>query len=178
MTGDHGQWASGAYGNSEIRTPVMDWMAETGIRLEYANARIIRTPRYKLIRRYPGMKAHWPDAFFDLGEYPRETENRIADSRYRDIMGELDAHMETHFARFRDPEREGINLEALTCTMPSARGWSCPGRTTTVNSPGIPSRNIREWSGVPRTAASKQTAQISRYAGQKLKPASATFEKG
>ncbi|MFO7724863.1 MAG: sulfatase-like hydrolase/transferase, partial [Oceanipulchritudo sp.] len=36
MTDDHGQWASGAYGNTEIQTPVMDWMAETGIRLDHA----------------------------------------------------------------------------------------------------------------------------------------------
>lgn len=34
LTDDHGQWASGAYGNRELHTPAMDWLAATGIRFE------------------------------------------------------------------------------------------------------------------------------------------------
>jgi len=30
LTDDHGQWASSAYGNREIHSPVMQWMADTG----------------------------------------------------------------------------------------------------------------------------------------------------
>ncbi len=30
LTDDHGQWASSAYGNQEIHSPVMQWMADTG----------------------------------------------------------------------------------------------------------------------------------------------------
>ena len=30
LTDDHGQWASSAYGNTEIHSPVMQWMADTG----------------------------------------------------------------------------------------------------------------------------------------------------
>jgi len=36
LTDDHGQWAAGCYGNREIHTPTMDWMARTGCR--FANA--------------------------------------------------------------------------------------------------------------------------------------------
>lgn len=36
MTDDHGQWAAGCYGNGELRTPTMDYLAETGVR--FANA--------------------------------------------------------------------------------------------------------------------------------------------
>ncbi len=33
---DHGQWAVGAHGNSEIATPNMDWLARTGLQLTAA----------------------------------------------------------------------------------------------------------------------------------------------
>ncbi|MCC5807150.1 MAG: sulfatase-like hydrolase/transferase [Opitutales bacterium] len=36
LTDDHGQWASGAYGNRELHTPVMQWLADTGARAEHA----------------------------------------------------------------------------------------------------------------------------------------------
>lgn len=36
LTDDHGQWASSAYGNREIHSPVMQWMADTGARIEHA----------------------------------------------------------------------------------------------------------------------------------------------
>lgn len=36
MTDDHGRWAAGCYGNREVRTPTMDYLAETGVR--FANA--------------------------------------------------------------------------------------------------------------------------------------------
>ncbi|MCC5839707.1 MAG: sulfatase-like hydrolase/transferase [Opitutales bacterium] len=36
LTDDHGRWASSAYGNREIHSPVMRWLAETGIRFDAA----------------------------------------------------------------------------------------------------------------------------------------------
>lgn len=36
MSDDHAQWAAGCYGNSELRTPAMDWLAAHGARM--ANA--------------------------------------------------------------------------------------------------------------------------------------------
>jgi arylsulfatase A-like enzyme len=33
MTDDHAAWASGAYGNTELRTPTLDHLAETGVRM-------------------------------------------------------------------------------------------------------------------------------------------------
>lgn len=36
MADDHGQWASGCYGNRVVRTPSIDWLAENGVR--FANA--------------------------------------------------------------------------------------------------------------------------------------------
>jgi arylsulfatase A-like enzyme len=36
MTDDHGQWASSAYGNREIHSPTMQWLADTGTRFDHA----------------------------------------------------------------------------------------------------------------------------------------------
>lgn len=36
MTDDHGQWASGCYGNREVRTPTIDWLAGQGARMARA----------------------------------------------------------------------------------------------------------------------------------------------
>ncbi len=36
MTDDHAQWASGCYGNRELQTPSMDWLAQTGVRASQA----------------------------------------------------------------------------------------------------------------------------------------------
>ncbi len=36
MTDDHGQWAAGCYGNSEIHSPTLDYLSQTGVRM--ANA--------------------------------------------------------------------------------------------------------------------------------------------
>src|SRR6266567_3012397 len=34
MADDHGQWALGCYGNLEVRTPTLDYLAKTGVRFE------------------------------------------------------------------------------------------------------------------------------------------------
>ena len=36
LTDDHGQWAAGCYGNSEIQSPTMDYLAKTGVRMSRA----------------------------------------------------------------------------------------------------------------------------------------------
>ncbi len=36
LTDDHGQWASGCYGNREIHSPTMDYLAKTGVRMTCA----------------------------------------------------------------------------------------------------------------------------------------------
>jgi choline-sulfatase len=36
MSDDHAQWASGCYGNQELHTPTLDYLASTGVRMENA----------------------------------------------------------------------------------------------------------------------------------------------
>ena len=38
LTDDHGQWASSAYGNRELHTPAMQWLADTGARFAHAHS--------------------------------------------------------------------------------------------------------------------------------------------
>jgi len=36
MSDDHAQWAAGCYGNQELHTPTLDYLAQTGVRMENA----------------------------------------------------------------------------------------------------------------------------------------------
>lgn len=36
MTDDHGQWCTGTYGNSEVETPTVDYLAASGVRMDNA----------------------------------------------------------------------------------------------------------------------------------------------
>ena len=36
LSDDHAQWATGCYGNSEVRTPSMDYLARSGARMDNA----------------------------------------------------------------------------------------------------------------------------------------------
>lgn len=36
LTDDHGQWANGCYGNREVNTPSIDWLAAHGVRMQNA----------------------------------------------------------------------------------------------------------------------------------------------
>lgn len=37
MSDDHGQWCLGEYGNEEVRTPTIDYLAQSGVRMENAS---------------------------------------------------------------------------------------------------------------------------------------------
>ena len=36
LTDDHGRWATGCYGNPAVRSPTLDWLARTGVRMDRA----------------------------------------------------------------------------------------------------------------------------------------------
>ena len=80
---------------------------------EYGNARMIRTDRYKLIKRYPGPNGHFPDELYDLAEDPDEERNRYADSACGRTVAELTARLEAHFARHEDSARSGLRVADL-----------------------------------------------------------------
>ena len=80
---------------------------------EYGNARMIRTARYKLIKRYPGPNGHFPDELYDLAEDPDEEHNRYGDPACASPVAELAARLAAHFARHEDPARSGLRVGDL-----------------------------------------------------------------
>jgi len=81
-----------------IAADASDW--RTWQCCEYGNARMIRTERYKLIRRSVGLDGPFPDDLYDLVDDPRETTNRIGDPTYQNVTHELDGRLQAYFQRY------------------------------------------------------------------------------
>ena len=70
---------------------------------EYGPLRMIRTARFKLVRRYPS----GPCELFDLQRDPRETTNLFDAPDYAGTVAALTALLERHFERYEDEEKSG-----------------------------------------------------------------------
>ncbi|MFG2431154.1 sulfatase-like hydrolase/transferase [Streptomyces sp. NPDC048590] len=73
---------------------------------EYGNLRMVRSDRYKLVRRFPD----GPHEMFDLHHDPRETTDVIDDPALRDRLTELDEALDTYFAAHEEPGRAGTHV--------------------------------------------------------------------
>jgi choline-sulfatase len=80
---------------------------------EYGNARMARTTRYKLIKRYPYAGITFPDELYDLAEDPRETVNQHDNVALKEIVKDLSGQMDRFFARYTIPGHSGLELEKL-----------------------------------------------------------------
>jgi arylsulfatase A-like enzyme len=78
---------------------------------EYGNARMARTDRYKLIRRYPYKGVNFPDELYDLQADPRETVNRHQDAGLQPVVDELSSQIDRFFADYTVPGHSGLDLE-------------------------------------------------------------------
>jgi arylsulfatase A-like enzyme len=87
---------------------------------EYGNARMARTMRYKLIKRYPYEGRTYPDELYDLQEDPRETVNRFQDPKLADVVQQLSGEIEQFFARYTIPGHSGLDLEQQPSPYSSA----------------------------------------------------------
>jgi len=76
---------------------------------EYGDLRMIRTERYKWVRRYP----NGPFDLFDLEIDPRETFNLAGWEDYRDVQAELDARLADWYSHHEDPEKSGLRVKEL-----------------------------------------------------------------
>ncbi|MCU1441671.1 MAG: arylsulfatase family protein [Rhodoglobus sp.] len=76
---------------------------------EYGDLRMIRTPRFKLVRRYGAD----PGELFDLAGDPRETTNLLGDSRYADVEAELQERLDAYFDRYQEPRASGLGVATL-----------------------------------------------------------------
>lgn len=77
---------------------------------EYGNLRMIRTHRYKLVRRYPD----GPNQLFDMKIDPRETINLFDAIPYRNLIGTLSEQLDRFFAKYENPTNSGLNV----CNLP------------------------------------------------------------
>ena len=71
---------------------------------EYGSARMIRTPRYKLLRHHHSAQT----LLFDLKEDPRETRNLAGEAEFAELAGRLAAELDAHFQRYELPAKSGI----------------------------------------------------------------------
>lgn len=76
---------------------------------EYGDLRMIRTPQYKLVRRYP----HGPNDLFDLQTDPGETTNLVGQPEYATVEADLTSELEAFYARFENPAKSGLRVKAL-----------------------------------------------------------------
>ena len=67
---------------------------------EFGNARMIRTPKWKLTIRHP----YGPDELYDMENDPDEKENLIHIGQYADIKKDLRKKLSAFFAKFVDPK--------------------------------------------------------------------------
>lgn len=80
---------------------------------EYGNSRMIRSERWKLVRRHPGPNGLFPDALYDLASDPRETTNVIDSPAAHPVLEELDRLVDEFFARHTVPGRSGLEMQNL-----------------------------------------------------------------
>jgi arylsulfatase A-like enzyme len=76
---------------------------------EYGDLRMLRTPRFKLVRRYP----NGPDDLFDLAYDPNERLNIAGAPRLAELEEELRAELERWYADFQTPEHSGLRVKQL-----------------------------------------------------------------
>ena len=70
---------------------------------EYGPVRMIRTPEWKYVERYPG----GPDELFSLADDPGEGTNLVSDAGQARRVREMRGRLAEWFARYVDPARDG-----------------------------------------------------------------------
>lgn len=73
---------------------------------EYGPVRMIRTPEYKYIHRYP----FGPFEFYDMTQDPEERENLYEHPDWQDKIAELQGQMEGWFLQYVNPAIDGARL--------------------------------------------------------------------
>jgi arylsulfatase A-like enzyme len=104
---------------------------------EYGNARMIRTPRWKLIRRYPGPNGHFPDELYDLANDPRETANVLAD--HAAVAASLGAELDAFFARHQTESASGVRVGQMPMCNPY-EPWRRDPRSTRASLASMPKK--------------------------------------
>jgi len=102
-------WPEGRNLPGKSFLPTLQGQAEPGHELvvvydEYGPVRMIRTAEWKYVHRYPD----GPHELYDLGNDPDERQNLADDPAQASRIRELKGAMEEWFARYVEPERDGL----------------------------------------------------------------------
>jgi len=103
---------------------------------EYGNARMARTDRYKLIKRYPFGGVTFPDELYDLKEDPRETVNCHGNPLHKGVVDELSAEIDRFFAKYMAPGHSGLDMEHQPECTP-ASPWLVAARDHQQHDPAL-----------------------------------------
>ncbi len=73
---------------------------------EQEETRVIRTGKWAYFRRFSGADVPVGDELFNVSEDPEEAINLVDDPQHADIVRNLSARIDAHFARFARPEAD------------------------------------------------------------------------
>ena len=77
---------------------------------EFGDLRMIRTPEFKLVKRYP----HGPDDLFDLRNDPGETQNLSGEAAHAAVEASLRERLEAWYRNHDDSVKSGLRVKHLT----------------------------------------------------------------
>ena len=86
---------------------------------EYGDLRMIRTPRFKLVKRYPG----GPDDLFDMQADSGENHNLAGHPEFAAIEAGLAKQLEAWYARHSDPQKSGLRVKELRQHNLRSEAW-------------------------------------------------------
>lgn len=86
---------------------------------EYGDLRMIRTPRWKFVKRYP----HGPYDLFELQHDPDETLNRAGWDEYREVQESLEAQLEQWYSQHETAVHRGLHVKELRQHNESSEAW-------------------------------------------------------
>ncbi|MFJ9174038.1 sulfatase-like hydrolase/transferase [Streptomyces sp. NPDC102360] len=93
-----------SYRDALLGAPLRD--ASELVFAEYGTLRMVRSDRFKLVRRFPD----GPHEMFDLRQDPREAVNVIDDPELSERRATLDEALTSYFATYQEVGRQGTNV--------------------------------------------------------------------
>lgn len=86
---------------------------------EYGDLRMIRTPNWKYVQRFP----NGPDELWNLRDDPQETQNLIDQMPFSGIQSTLVHHLEQFYAKYSDEKHSGLRVKELHGHNSDAEAW-------------------------------------------------------
>ena len=86
---------------------------------EYGDLRMLRTPDWKLVWRYP----HGPHDLFDLLHDPEESVNLALDAEHQPLLADLKTRLDLFYALHANPDKTGLAVKSLPRQNRDAEAW-------------------------------------------------------